>query len=289
MNTNQAWVELLRKILDFGDVSAPRGKRIKELLGHQTRIDMASPVVTVRARKLGRSFMPAEAAWIMSGDNRVATIENYAKHIASFSNDEVYFDGAYGPKIVDQLTYVVDKLCEDPDTRQAVLNIWRENPRDSKDVPCTISAQWLIRNGTIHCVDTMRSSDAWLGAPYDWYNFSMLTCYVVLLVRERCRSYWKRTKVANVLNPTWMMLNSLKLGNLIFNAGSQHLYETNWEAARAILNLSNFDDRGCGEWVYKPMDLDEFVSPGHFVEHHWMLANKADPSLFSAGWLKELL
>jgi thymidylate synthase len=265
------WNRVLEDVLDHGVICSPRGKRVKELIGYQSVIDMSRPVVNVTARKLGRRFMCAEAAWILSGDNRVATIKNYSPTIDSFSDDGVYYRGAYGPKIVDQITYAVDKLLEDPDTRQSVINIWRENPRESKDVPCTISVQFLIRGDRLHVIDTMRSSDAWLGVVYDWFNFSMLAGYVLLLLRER------RDEARGSLS-TSLMFERLSLGSLYLNAGSEHLYETNWEAARTIVQDDPRD-----RWPYEPFDpLGQFVSPGHLIEHLWRLANK-DESL--DGWL----
>ena len=214
-DANLAWIKLLATLIREGQECAPRGKKIKEVLGYQSTVDMSRCIVTIPERQLGYKFMAAEAAWILSGDNRVSTIKPFARHIASFSDDGEKFFGAYGPKVVDQLPYVVSALANDQDTRQAVLNIWRENPSPSKDIPCTLSAQFLIRDGKLHCIDTMRSSDAWLGWPYDVFNFSMLS-------HEICR-YLKDLGM------------SVTPGNLTLTAGSQHLYEPQWEEARKIV------------------------------------------------------
>jgi thymidylate synthase len=207
-----AWRNLLNKIIDNGDIVAPRGKLTKELLGHVTKFDMARPVVVDEMRKLGYRFMCAEAAWILSGDNRVATIAPYSKVISRFSDDGVFFFGAYGPRIRDQVRHVVAALVNDPDTRQAVIEIWRPNPPITKDVPCTLTVQFMLRDGKLDCFVNMRSSDVWLGVPYDWFNFSMLTGYVCLLLRD---------KTGDAVRP----------GVMHFNAASQHLYEENRERA----------------------------------------------------------
>jgi thymidylate synthase len=262
------WLNLVRRILENGEVCSPRKKRIKEIMSSPTAVAMSWPATNIVERKLGKRFMCAEAAWILSGDNRVETIRNYSPAISNFSDDGRYFKGAYGPKIVDQLMYVVDVLMADVDTRQAVLNIWRENPRTTKDVPCTISIQWLIRNGRLHCVDTMRSSDAWLGWPYDIFNFSMLSGFILLMIQERC----ERAGIPLSAVPG--------LGNIYLNAGSQHLYEDQWEPCHEIT-------KGYTCWTYMPFDpLTQFISPTHLVEHLWRLANK-DRSLWhdKTQWL----
>lgn len=242
-----AWRTLLEKIALDGEHVAPRGKRTRELLGHTTKFDMSHPVVVSQVRKLGYRFMCAEAAWILSGDNRVATIKPYSKVISQFSDDGVFFFGAYGPRIRDQARHVVHALGADPDTRQAVIEIWRSNPPPTKDVPCTLTVQFMIRDGALDCFLNMRSSDVWLGVPYDWFNFTMLTGYMCLLLREKHKLQ---------LHP----------GVMHFNAASQHLYDTNLDAAYAT--LANYTK------VFEAPAFDpmQFQDHEELVEHLWALA-----------------
>ncbi|MCA6334071.1 MAG: hypothetical protein IM664_05580 [Phenylobacterium sp.] len=241
--TNAEWRRTLYLLKRDGDLVAPRGQRCYELLGHQTRVPMNDPLVTIRERKLGYKFMAAEAYWILTGDDRVETIAPYSKKISEFSDDGLTFFGAYGPKIRGQLPYVVSKLVEDPYSRQAVINIWRENPPRTKDVPCTTTVQWFIRDGRLHCVDTMRSSDIILGWPYDIFNFSMLSVALIALLRP------------HGLN--------LLLGDLTLTAGSQHLYERDVDTAEACVNSDKL-------WQTKaPEILDgicQFSSYNEFID-----------------------
>lgn len=220
MTATHVWLETLQKLLNTPVNSTPRGFNCREIISNKTSVSMEYPMVSIPERKLGYKFMFREAWWIMDGRNTVEDIKDFSKAISSFSNDGYHFDGAYGPKILDQIRYIVDTLAKDRDSRQAVLTIWRPNPRDSKDIPCTVSIQWLIRNNTIYCIDNMRSSDIWLGWPYDIFNFSMLTGYILLLLRERG-------------------IDDIQLGNIILNAGSQHLYESNFDAATKVLESTN--------------------------------------------------
>lgn len=223
---NQSWIRLLRTLSIHGSQANPRSMDTKEILGFQSVVDMNYPIVTVPRRvtagKTFHSFMFAEAHWILTGQNRVSSIKPFSAAIERFSDDKIFYHGAYGPKIIDQLTHVVDCLDKDPMSRQAVINIWRENPRVSKDIPCTISVQFMVRDGKLHCFDTMRSSDAWLGWPFDVFNFSMLAWMVLTLLRCRCNSD-NHVSVG------------LELGSLHLTAGSQHLYMTNQDAVNEIL------------------------------------------------------
>src|SRR5688572_22479460 len=139
---DEAMLAVFCDILENGRVSEPRGKPVKELIGQSIKFDMRFPLCTRPSRRLGYRFAPAEAAWILSGDNRLATIKKFSNFIWEFSDDGFFYQGAYGPRIVDQLTYVCDMLSEDPDTRQAVIEVWRPNPRPGRDIPCTLSFQF---------------------------------------------------------------------------------------------------------------------------------------------------
>lgn len=216
---NNVWLNTLEALLAYGKVVSPRGMPTRELPQHTVVVDMRYPVLTVPERELGYKFMAAEAYWILTGDNQVATIAPYSKRISSFSDDGRIFFGAYGPKILGQLDYVVSKLVADPDTRQAGLTIWRENPPVSKDIPCTVAIWAQLREGYLNIHVFMRSSDVWLGLPYDVFNFSMLGHLICA-----------RLQAADC---------QVTPGQLYLTAASSHLYLSNLEKATACLELTD--------------------------------------------------
>lgn len=221
-SANEAWLELCFNLSSHGDFVAPQNENFgsdsatRELMGISTTVDMTRPILNLRERKLSFKFMFGEAWWILSGRNDVEGIRPYSKRIEQVSDNGFDFYGAYGPKIVNQLDYVIDTLIKDPQSRRAVLTIWRENPHPTKDYPCTVSVQWLIRNGRLHCIDTMRSSDVWLGWPYDVFNFSMLSILIAIRLREN----------GNL---------NVELGHLKLQGGSQHLYLRDFEKIKNCL------------------------------------------------------
>jgi thymidylate synthase len=226
----------------------PKGKKTLEILNHSTIVNMKEPVVTYEKRRLGYKFMAAEAYWILTGRNDVDFIGEYSKQISQFSDDGYFFNGAYGPRIVDQLTYVVNELMRDIHTRQAVMTIWRPNPRPSVDIPCTISVQFMVRNDKLHIFDTMRSSDIWLGWPYDVFNFTALAVYVALL-------YKMKTK------------RVLDLGNLYLTAASQHLYESDMDAALEVVSDAT-------KWTPLHFNVHQFENPNQLLQWLHILAKK---------------
>ena len=283
LTTTAVWKSALADLLEQGKPVSPlsagaawRGRASRELPGYQTIVPMSAPVVLSAARKLGFRFLAAEAAWICSGDNRVSTIAPYSKVIGKLSDDGVRFFGAYGPKFVDQLSYVVATLLKDPASRQAVITIWREQPRSSSDTPCTLSWQYLLRDGALHCVATMRSSDVWTGWVYDVFNFSMTAAIVALELRAK--TFVKNTDIpelATVEKP----FEHLTLGNLYLTAGSQHLYEMDVDGAQVCALETE-------QGSVAPLDLSEFASAQELVDHLWSLAR--GDGLARHRWLREL-
>jgi len=207
-------------------ICKPRGLKITEKLNDSWIIDMDDPIITTPERKLSYSFMFGEAAWMLSGKNDVKSVSKYVDGIKRFSDNGINFYGAYGPKLITQWSYVVDTLLKDNDSRQAVINIWRENPRSSKDIPCTLSLQFFLREASdqlwLHTIATMRSNDVWLGTPYDTFNFSAISFFIA------CH------------------LNKLgvecKLGSLNIQAGSRHIYETDFKKLERVFESTFHDE-----------------------------------------------
>lgn len=207
--SDSAWVGLCNAVIKEGNVCFPRGKGTQEIINGSACFDMTRPIITMVDRKLNYKFMAAEAYWILSGRNDVSFLSQHVSAMKNFSDDGVFLSGAYGPAVVDQLPYIVKTLTEDKESRQAVMTIWRPRPGPSKDIPCTISVQFLIRSNMLFTVYNMRSSDIWLGVPYDWFSFSCLSAYVALLLRKQ--------------------YPNLRLGALSYNAGSCHMYDDDVE------------------------------------------------------------
>lgn len=234
---NWAWIKTLKDVICYGCRAESRGMQTRELVNHSVQIPLEWPVITVLDRKLNYRFMAAEALWMLTGDNKVATIAPYCKNIANYSDDGEIFYGAYGPWIKDQWIYCMETLREDLGSRQSVMTIWRQNPPRSKDIPCTISIQFLVRHNKMNVIVNMRSNDVWLGMTYDIFNFCMIGWMMML----------------------WLYRHNIVLepGMLYLNAGSRHLYMRNWDAAHELMNRG--DSLEIGD--FKAMSLYDLKSP----------------------------
>jgi thymidylate synthase len=215
---DELWQDALDITLDGQEV-APRGQTCFEQRGISFVLtDPTKNILRAPARKLSYHFMVAEWLWMLNGLDDVKTIAAYNKRIADYSDDGETFFGAYGPRFLRDLRHVINLLKRDPDSRQAVINIWRPEGlwQPTKDVPCTLTWQFFVRSGKLEMIASMRSNDVWLGMPYDIFNFTQI-----------------QRIIASALG--------VGVGPYQHNVGSLHLYETN-EAAAASQLLNHVVD-----------------------------------------------
>lgn len=230
MNTDDTYRKLLEHIIHRGQYANPRAQGTHEVLQHTVEVDMNHPVISIKERELDYAFMAAEAHWILTG-KRILDHKVLRKNLEKYSDDGSTMRGAYGPPFIQQLEYCKNVLIADPDSRQAVMSIWERNPRPSKDIPCTVGIQFLIRGGVLNTNVWMRSNDAWLGFPYDIFTFSMMTLMLSLYMGDD---------------------NGRNLGILRLTAGSQHLYERHLSKAKNVAACS-------GDNI--AIDIHRFIHP----------------------------
>ena len=209
-NFAQVWDGLLNNLMVHGSQSSPRGHKTREILNVTIEIDHGLNNILVNPiRGVNYRFMVAEWLWILAGMNDVHILARYNAAMRKFSDDGQILSGAYGPRLMPQIPYIVHSLFKE-DSRQAVATIWTPSPSNSLDIPCTISLQWMIRDKKLHCTVNMRSSDVWLGLPYDFYTFSQITNYVAMLMQ-------------------------VPVGSVTMNLASSHIYEPNFNSAMDII------------------------------------------------------
>lgn len=186
---------LMTTLLEDPDCeSAPRGKPARELIAASfTLLNPRNRLVLSPARAVNYGFGVGELCWYVRGDRDLATMQYYNRRMAQFSDDGETINSAYGNRLfrgrwadrqlvetISQFDNVVAELKADPDSRRAVMHI--NEPYDlrhavlngSKDVPCTMSLQLLIRDRRLHMHALMRSNDVVWGMPYDVFSFTSL-------------------------------------------------------------------------------------------------------------------
>lgn len=200
---SEAYVELMRQVLNEGEMVSPRGQLTFEVPDVTVIVENLSEAhVLNTVRRVNSKILATEYAHLLGGISSLEQLDLASGgRFTQFANDGRLM-GAYGPRIRHQLPRVVDCLTRDPDTRQAVLTIWggKEHAEESLDRPCTLTIQFRLRDDRLSVRASMRSSDVVLGAPYDWWMFSRLGM-----------------SVASVLG--------VEFGSFVLTTGSMHLYE----------------------------------------------------------------
>lgn len=176
---------VLEYVLRHGRERSPRGRKTVDagqltVVFHSTQRALPLGV----GRRVSRGIAVAEAVQLIGKFSYPELLVAASPNFKQFMEpDTQRFHGAYGERIGRQLEHVVAKLTADPDTRQAVINLWDpwgDNTPGKRDYPCTVSLVFSIVNDALQLSVFMRSQDVWWGSPYDWFQFSQLQRTVAL-------------------------------------------------------------------------------------------------------------
>lgn len=181
-------------------------------------------------RKLNRRIAAAEAVQLIGGFHDPQLMVDASPNFASFAEPNGYFWGAYGNRIAGQIPAIINKLTDDPSTRQAVITLWDpllDNQPGKRDYPCTLALGFNLNGGKLDLNVVMRSQDVWLGAPYDWFQFTQLQ-QTIATVLGTVAGIYRHT--------TW----------------STHLYLSNIDAARQLTPPTSEEAR---EWQPRGIGL----------------------------------
>lgn len=219
-SANELFTAACARVLATGRTVAPRGLPTKEVLGSSLRLaDPRSRFVDLPPhRVISPAFAVAEALWILSGSGE-AWIHHFNRSLATYVGDGAPH-GAYGPRLrawagIDQFDRVRRLLLNDPDSRRAVLTIFdpAKDLTDERDIPCTLSHRFYLRDGVLHMVTTMRSQDVWRGLPYDLFTATLLL----------------------ELMAGWI---GAQVGHWHHEVDSLHLYEAEWGPSEEMISAA---------------------------------------------------
>lgn len=233
-NLNNDFRTCLQHLMTSGFEAHPRGTITKELLNYN--ISLFNPrnrIINFKDRKTNLKYLLGELVWYFSGSNDPAGILPYSKFWDSIRNPDGTINSNYGYRMfghhkesevdrdgdapTSQWNAVIDILQKDKDSRQALMNIHLPADRwiGNKDVPCTLTLQFFIREDRLHMIVNMRSNDIVLGFTNDVFQFTMLQECMALELRKT--------------------YPSLDMGHYYHNAGSMHIYDRHFEMAGKII------------------------------------------------------
>lgn len=168
-----------------------------------------------------RAYYPkvaaAEVAWMLMGTKDPAFVMKHAPKLWGKFIEDGELAAAYGHRWRqafgrDQISWMVSALRRDPSNRQCWVQAWDPRfdglgyPDQPKNIPCPVGFTANIIDGKLHLALFIRSSDAYVGLPYDTMAYGMLAS---LIGREL----------------------GIPLGTLHITLANVHLYEPHWALA----------------------------------------------------------
>jgi|TARA_R110000737_G_scaffold173536_1_gene199028 thymidylate synthase len=167
------YTNLLKDVLKNGVESKNRtGINTAKLFNKSLNIDLNNGFPVVTGKKIFFNKALAEFQWMFGGNTDLKYLQDRG---VNWWNDFAHkgsLGKVYGYQIrnynnsFDQVQYVINEIKSN--SRRALINLW--NPTDLKDqaLPCCFTQMNFVRtNDTLNLAVNFRSSDLFLGLPYD--------------------------------------------------------------------------------------------------------------------------
>jgi thymidylate synthase len=227
-NVNEALAIGMPYMRDYGVLSGSRGLATIRIPGPFMTIyrNPWERVLFDNVRDANPFFHLFESLWILAGSDTVALPAFFLPRVKQYSDNGERFHGAYGHRLrhwghftnngklgFDQLQYVIDLLCDKPDTRQAVVSIWdpeKDLGAETKDMPCNDMIMFDIVGNKLNMTVCNRSNDMIWGAyGANAVQFSVIQEYVAASVGVGIGYYTQMSNNFHVYldNPYWLKWN----------------------------------------------------------------------------------
>ncbi len=226
----QQYLSMMRHVRDSGVRKNDRtGTGTVSVFGHQMRFDLSQGFPLVTTKKLHLRSIIHELLWFLSGDSNIRYLkENGVSIWDDWADDDGELGPVYGVQWrnwptpggegVDQISDVMERLRNDPDSRRIIVCAW--NVADVPNMalpPCHCLFQFYVADGKLSCQLYQRSCDIFLGVPFNIASYALLTH---MLAQQA----------------------DLKVGDFVWTGGDCHLYlnhldQANEQLERELLPL----------------------------------------------------
>ena len=195
------YLELLEDILQNGEVKGDRtGTGTTSVFGRQIRHNLANGFPLLTTKKLHFKSIANELIWFLSGKTNIAWLNEHGVSIwDEWATPEGELGPVYGKQwtawptkdggTINQIDYVVNTLKTNPNSRRILFHGWNPEylPDESKSPvqnaenglmalpPCHLLYQFYVANGKLSSQLYIRSSDSFLGLPYNIASLALLT------------------------------------------------------------------------------------------------------------------
>lgn len=249
------YTRIAREVLTKGEETSPRGMKTWELVAPTIVLSDPTDALPLGiGRKPSLKIAAVEAAQLLAGQGAPELVLASSPNFGSYTEPDGSFWGNYGDRMNLQLLAVYERLRQDPASRQAVITLWKPEKdlyQDGKrDYPCTVGFQFLVRDGKLVMITTMRSNDVWKGLAYDVFQFTQL-----------------QINLAGLLG--------VEVGSYVHRPGSLHVYGEDEEKVR---ELSEVATRGPIEEVRVPVCVEGASSETVIHGFRRLLQSTLDPT-----------
>ena len=203
----KSYLDLLTDVLENGAVKGDRtGTGTISVFGRQYRHDLSTGFPLLTTKKLHFKSIVNELIWFLGGDTNVKWLnENGVKIWNEWATEEGGLGPVYGKQwtawptkdggTINQIDYVVNALKTNPNSRRILFHGWnveylpdekvspQENARQGKMAlpPCHLLYQFYVVDNKLSAHLFIRSSDSFLGLPY---NTASLACLTHMLAQQ---------------------------------------------------------------------------------------------------------
>ncbi len=195
------YLDLLQDILDHGVRKEDRtGTGTLSVFARQFRHDLAHGFPLLTTKKLHFRSIANELLWFLRGDTNTRWLQERGVSIwDNWATDEGELGPLYGAQwtawptrdggSINQIDYVLDCLRQRPDSRRILFHGWnveylpdeslspQDNVRQGRMAlpPCHLLYQFYVAAGRLSSQLYIRSSDSFLGLPYNTASLALLT------------------------------------------------------------------------------------------------------------------
>ncbi len=211
---DDAYLSLLKGLKMHGIPQTSRGLEFLELA--PTLIEITKPqfnMIKDVERKWSYKVAKAEFDWYMSGSNLLKDIIQEMPVWEKFSDDGIHIRSAYGYRWKDQLPDIVRKLRADIYTRKAVISLYdgiEDIGYEGKDTVCTLSLQFMYRDGKLDMYVNMRSNDLIWGFCNDAFSFVELFKIICEKIDARMGTYYHYVASMHIYDSFYHLLEGVK-------------------------------------------------------------------------------
>lgn len=254
------YLQLLAKILKDGKSKPSRGIHpLKSIFGYQMRFDLRHGFPMLTTKKMPFKIMANELLWFVSGDSNIKVLqENKIHYWDDFADKDLNLGPVYGVQWrhwrdprggeIDQLAWAIDQIKNNPNSKAIIVSAW--NPADLEEMrlpPCHTMFQFDVTKGKLRMQLYQRSSDVFLGLPFNIAQYALLLMMVA-------------------------KVTGLEARELIVSIGNAHLYTNQLEQAKEQISRKPYafpklsiqgDQRTIDDFV-----IDDFVIDGYESHPH---------------------